>query len=343
MKTIRVHPRDPRPLLVQLGLTGARAACSIGGVERTQPWLWLVFGAIVLVMLVLDLGVFHRRSHPVRFKEALVWCGVWVALALGFMLLIHGARGWPPALEFLTGYLIEESLSIDNLFVFLLVFSYFAIPAEHQHSVLFWGIIGAMICRAIFIVAGVALIERFQWAIYVFGLILIYSGVKLALQQEAKVNPERNPFLKLCRRLLPVTKDCVGHRFLVKRDGRTWATPLLVVLIVVETTDLIFAVDSIPAVMAITRDPFIIYTSNIFAVMGLRSMYFALAGAMTMFHHLHYGLSAVLVFVGGKMLLTRWQIEIPIGVALGVVGGLLLVSVVASLVWPKKTDGGDPG
>lgn len=306
----------------------------------TPSWLWVVFGAVVLTMMALDLGVFHRRSHAVALKEAAVWCGVWVILALGFMVLVYGVRGRQPALEFLTGYLIEESLSVDNLFVFLLVFSYFAVPARYQHGVLFWGILGAMVCRAIFIVAGVALIQKFHWIIYLFGAVLIYSGLKMASQKETEIHPERNPLLRLFRRLMPVTREYAGNQFFVRRDGRTWATPLLVVLIVIETTDLIFAVDSIPAVMAITRDPFIIYTSNIFAVMGLRSMYFALAGAMDMFHHLHYGLSAILVFVGAKMLLTHWHIEIPIGVTLGVVGGLLVLSVVASLIWPERKSGG---
>ncbi len=297
--------------------------------------LWMIFGAVVVVMMVLDLGVFHRRKHEVKFKEAALWSVVWILLALGFAGLIAHERNPNSALEFLTGYIIEESLSVDNLFVFLLIFSYFAVPSLYQHSVLFWGIIGAMVLRAIFIVAGVALIKKFEWVIYVFGAILIVSGVKMALEKEKELNPESNPVLRLARKLMPVTKEYEGGRFFVRRDGRTFATPLLLVLLVVETTDLIFAVDSIPAVLAITRDPFIVYTSNIFAVLGLRSLYFALKGAMDLFHHLHYGLSAILVFVGAKMILSHF-IQIPIGIALGVVALILIVSVAASLIWPEK-------
>ena len=304
----------------------------------SRPLLWAIFGVIVVGMMVLDLGVFHRRKHEVKFKEAALWSVVWILLALGFAGLIAHERGAGSALEFLTGYIIEESLSVDNLFVFLLIFSYFAVPSQYQHSILFWGIIGAMVLRAIFIVAGVALIEQFEWVIYVFGAILIVSGAKMALEKEKELHPEQNPVLRLFRKLTPVTKEYEGGKFFVRRDGRTFATPLLLVLLVVETTDLIFAVDSIPAVLGITRDRFIVYTSNIFAILGLRSLYFALKGAMDLFHHLHYGLSAILVFVGAKMILSHY-VRIPIGIALGVVAVILVVSVAASLIWPeKKTD-----
>lgn len=304
----------------------------------TRTLLWVIFGVIVVVMMVLDLGVFHRRKHEVKFKEAALWSAVWILLALGFAGLIAHERGAGSALEFLTGYIIEESLSVDNLFVFLLIFSYFAVPSQFQHSVLFWGIIGAMVLRAIFIVAGVALIEQFEWVIYVFGAILIVSGVKMGLEKEKELHPESNPVLRLFRKLMPVTQEYQGGRFFVKRDGRTFATPLLLVLLVVETTDLIFAVDSIPAVLAITRDRFIVYTSNVFAVLGLRSLYFALKGAMDLFHRLHYGLSVILVFVGAKMILSHY-VRIPIGIALGVVAIVLVVSVAASLIWPEKKTG----
>jgi tellurite resistance protein TerC len=297
--------------------------------------LWGVFGVLVVVMMALDLGVFHRQSREIGFKEALTWSAVWIGLALGYGGLIACVRGAHSALEFLTGYVIEESLSVDNLFVFLLIFSYFAVPARYQHGVLFWGILGAMAFRAVFIVAGVALIERFEWVIYVFGSILIVSGAKMGFEREKRVRPEQNPILRLFRKLMPVTEGYDGARFFVRRERRTFATPLFLVLLVVETTDLVFAVDSIPAVLAITQDRLIVYTSNILAVMGLRALYFALRGTMDLFHHLHYGLSAILVFVGVKMLIGHFY-EIPTGVALGVVAGILALSVFASLIWPKK-------
>jgi tellurite resistance protein TerC len=285
-------------------------------------------------MLVLDLGVFHRRAHTVKFREALIWSVAWIALAAIFTVIIFFWHGRTPALEFLTGYVIELSLSVDNLFVFLLIFRFFQVPAIHQHKVLFWGILGALIMRAIFIAAGVSLIERFHWIIYVFGAFLIYSGIKLFFQDEAEIHPEKNPVLRLFRRWVPVTKDYVGNKFFVRSPG-LYATPLFVVLLVVETTDLLFAVDSIPAILAITRDAFIVYTSNVFAILGLRSMYFALAGMMEMFRYLHYGLSLVLVFVGAKMLVSHY-VEIPTYLALTAVAGVLVISVVASMVNPKK-------
>ena len=297
--------------------------------------LWTVFGGLVLVMLALDLGVFHRTSHEIKFKEAAAWSAVWIGLALAFAGLVWWLRGGRSALEFLTAYIIEESLSVDNLFVFLLIFSYFRVAKRDQHGVLFWGILGAMVFRAVFILVGVALIQRFEWVIYLFGAILIYSGIKMGLEKEKEIHPDQNPVLKLFRRFMPVTQDYQGTKFFVRREGRLFATPLFLVLLVVETTDLIFAVDSIPAVLAITQDRFIVYTSNIFAIMGLRALYFALKGAMDLFHHLHYGLAIILVFVGLKMVLARF-VHIPIGIALAVVGGVLALSVIASLVWPER-------
>jgi tellurite resistance protein TerC len=297
--------------------------------------LWTAFGGLVLVMLALDLGVFHRRKHEIRFKEAATWSAVWISLALAFAGLVWHVRGGHSALEFLTAYIIEESLSVDNLFVFLLIFGYFAVPGRDQHGVLFWGILGAMVFRAFFIVAGVALLHRFEWVIYVFGAILIYSGIKIGLQKDKEIHPEQNPVLRLFRKFMPVTTNFEGSRFFVRREGKTFATPLFLVLLVVETTDLIFAVDSIPAVLAITQDRFIVYTSNIFAIMGLRALYFALKGVMSLFHHLHYGLAIILVFVGVKMILAHF-LHIPTGIALGVVAGVLLFSIVASLIWPER-------
>jgi len=285
-------------------------------------------------MLVLDLGVFHRRAHTVKFREALAWSVAWIALAAIFAVVIFFWHGRTPALEFVTGYVIELSLSVDNLFVFLLIFRFFQVPAVHQHKVLFWGILGALIMRAIFIAAGVTLIQRFHWIIYAFGAFLVYSGIKLFFQNEAEIHPEKNPVLRLFRRWVPVTKDYVDNKFFVRSPG-LYATPLFVVLLVVETTDLLFAVDSIPAILAITRDAFIVYTSNVFAILGLRSMYFALAGMMEMFRYLHYGLSLVLVFVGAKMLVSHY-LEIPTPVALAAVAGVLAISVIASMANPRK-------
>jgi tellurite resistance protein TerC len=295
---------------------------------------WILFNLFVLAMLVLDLGVFHRRAHTVKFREALAWSVAWIALAAIFAVVIFFWHGRTPALEFVTGYVIELSLSVDNLFVFLLIFRFFQVPAIHQHKVLFWGILGALIMRAIFIAAGVTLIQRFHWIIYAFGAFLVYSGIKLFFQNEAEIHPEKNPVLRLFRRWVPVTKDYVDNKFFVRSPG-LYATPLFVVLLVVETTDLLFAVDSIPAILAITRDAFIVYTSNVFAILGLRSMYFALAGMMEMFRYLHYGLSLVLVFVGAKMLVSHY-LEIPTPVALAAVAGVLAISVIASLANPRK-------
>ena len=295
---------------------------------------WILFNLFVLVMLALDLVVFHRRPHTIKFREALLWSGLWIGLALAFAVVVYFWHGRGASLQFITGYVIELSLSVDNLFVFLLIFRYFRVPSNHQHKVLFWGIIGALVMRAVFILLGVGLITRFEWIIYFFGALLVYSGIKLFRQEEAEIHPERNPVLRLVRRWMPVTKDYVGNKFFVRERGLC-ATPLLIVLIVVETTDVVFAVDSIPAILAITLNAFIVYTSNVFAILGLRSMYFALAGMMEVFHYLHYGLALVLIFVGGKMLASHY-VEVPTEVALGVVAGILLISVLASLIHPRK-------
>lgn len=297
---------------------------------------WILFNVFVLGMLALDLGVFQNRpGHTVGFREALAWSGMWVLLAGIFAVLVYFWHGRGATLEFVTGYVIELSLSIDNLFVFLLVFRYFRVPAEYQHRVLFWGILGALIMRALFIVLGVGLIQRFHWIVYIFGAFLVYSGIQLLRQGDTEIHPEKNPVLRLFWRFVPVTENYEGGDFFVRR-GPVYATPLMVVLLVVETTDLLFAVDSIPAILAITLDAFIVYTSNVFAILGLRSMYFALAGLMEMFEYLHYGLSVVLIFVGTKMLLSRYY-QIPAPWALAVVAVVLLVSVLASVV-RKKPD-----
>jgi tellurite resistance protein TerC len=296
-------------------------------------FLWIVFNAFVLAMLVLDLGVFHRKAHEVNIKEALVWSAVWIGLALFFNVGIYFWWGRDAALEFLAAYLIEKSLSVDNIFIFVMIFSYFQVPSLYQHKVLFWGILGALIMRAFFIAAGVTLIQKFHWIIYVFGALLIMTGIRMALHMDKEIHPERNPVLRLFWRFMPTVKHYEGSNFFVKKDRRSFATPLFVVLLFVETTDVIFAIDSIPAVLAITSDPFIVYTSNVFAVLGLRALYFALAGIMQLFHYLHYGLSAILIFVGLKMLLADIY-KIPIGIALSVVATILLISVLASLLRP---------
>jgi len=284
-------------------------------------------------MLVLDLGFLQRHGHTVKFREALAWSLAWIGMACAFAVLVYFWHGRGTAVEFVTGYVIELSLSVDNLFIFLLIFRYFQVAPDHQHKVLFWGIVGALVMRAIFIVVGIGLIRRFHWITYIFGALLVYSGIKLFRQHGAGIDPENNPILRLFRRLVPVTKDYEGDKFVVRR-GRLQATPLLAVLVLVEATDLLFATDSIPAVLAITLNPFIVYTSNAFAVLGLRSMYFMLAGLLDLFHFLHYGLAVVLIFIGAKMVASNYY-QIPTGVALGVVAGVLLVSVLASLLHPK--------
>lgn len=298
--------------------------------------LWIGFNVFVLAMLALDLGVFHRQAHEVKVKEALWWSVVWIGLAMLFNVGIYFWRGEETALEFLTGYLLEKALSVDNIFVFIMIFTYFRVPALYQHKVLFWGILGALVMRAIFIATGIVLLQHFHWVIYIFGVFLIMTGIKLARQQDKEVHPEKNPVFKLFQRFMPVTKDFAGAKFVVKRDGRRFATPLLVVLLMVETTDVIFALDSIPAILAITTDSFIVYTSNVFAILGLRALYFALAGIMQMFHYLSYGLAAILVFVGIKMTIMDFY-KLPIGISLGVVAGILAVAVIVSLLRPRRS------
>lgn len=298
--------------------------------------LWVGFNVFILAMLALDLGVFHRKSHVVSLKESLTWTGVWVVLALLFNLGVWHYAGSGKALEFFTGYLIEKSLSVDNVFVFALLFSYFAVPPVYQHKVLFWGILGALIMRAIMIALGAALITKFAWIIYVFGGFLILTGIKMIVKREEEIHPERNPIVRWFKKLMPVTPEYRGDRFFVRENGIRMATPLFVVLLLVEFTDLIFAVDSIPAIFAVTKDPFLVYTSNVFAILGLRSLYFALAGVMDKFHYLKIGLGVVLSFVGVKMLLahTAWKIDTL--VSLGVIVLILATSMVWSLARPKK-------
>ena len=295
---------------------------------------WVLFNGFIVAMLALDLGLLHRPGHRIGFREALLWSGMWIALAAVFAVLVLFWRGHAPALQFVTGYVIELSLSVDNLFVFLVIFRYFKVPDEQQHRVLFWGILGALIMRAVFILAGVTLIRRFAWITYLFGAFLVYSGFKLMGQGETQIHPEKNPVLRLFRRSFPVTEDYVEGKFFLRNPG-LYATPLFIVLLVIETTDVLFAVDSIPAVLAITRNAFIVYTSNVFAILGLRSMYFALAGMMEVFDYLHYGLSVVLIFIGAKMLAAHY-IEIPTAWALAMVLLVLAGSVVASVLRPKK-------
>jgi len=283
-------------------------------------------------MLALDLGVFHKKSHKVPVKEALIWSAVWITLSLLFNILVYYKFGKTLALEYLTGYVIEYSLSVDNIFVFILIFSYFAVKGEYQHRVLFWGIIGALVMRAIFIFAGVALINRFHWIVIIFGGFLVFTGIRMLFQKEAEVDPEKNPIVRFFKRFLPVTDDYHGKNFFIKKNHKLYATPLFLVLLIIESSDLIFAVDSIPAILAVSKNPFIVYTSNIFAIMGLRSLYFALSGIMGLFRFLKVGLAFVLTFVGVKMLLAFIHIEIPILLSLGVIISILMFSVLASVL-----------
>ena len=289
-------------------------------------------------MLAIDLGVFHRKSHAVSFKESLLWTMVWMGLAMIFNALIYFWKGADKALEFLTGYLIELSLSVDNLFVFILIFGYFHVAPQYQHRILFWGILGALILRVIFIFAGAALLVKFHWMIYLFGGILIVSGYKMFFQKDKKIEPDKNPALRLFKKFFPVTEHTDGSKFFIKQNNKWFATPLFLVLLIVETTDVIFAVDSVPAILAITTDTFIVFTSNAFAILGLRSLYFALAGIINVFRYLHFGLAAILVFIGLKMVLADVY-KLPIEVALFSVVGILIISIVASLVIkPIKTN-----
>jgi tellurite resistance protein TerC len=306
-----------------------------------NTWLWIGFNVFVLAMLALDLGVFHRKAHVVTIRESIIWTLVWIALAMVFNLGVAHYLGNGKALEFFTGYVIEKSLSVDNIFVIALLFSYFAVPAEHQHRVLFWGILGALIMRAAMITLGAKLISEFTWIIYIFGAFLILTGIKMIVKREEEIRPEKNPVVKLFRRFVPVTNGFRGGKFFVRENGVRMATPLFVVLLMVEFTDLIFAVDSIPAIFAVSTDAFIVYTSNVFAILGLRSLYFALAGILDKFHYLKIGLGVVLAFVGVKMLLSHTPWKIDTAVSLGVIVGVLVTSVLASLAWPKKINSSD--
>jgi len=306
-------------------------------------WWWVGFNAFVLLMLALDLGIFNRKAHVVKPKEAAIWTAVWVTISLLFCGFIFKQFGSDYGWQFLTGYLIEYSLSVDNLFVFVLIFGYFSVPAQYQHRILFWGIIGALIMRITLILAGNYLIEEFHWVIYIFGAFLIYTGVRMAIEKEGDgVDPEANPILVLLRRWLPVTNQYHGQKFLIRENGRLVVTPLLVVLVLIESTDLIFALDSIPATFAVSRNIFIIYTSNILAILGLRSLYFLLSSVIDKFHLLKYGLAVVLAFIGAKMVLDGVGVKIDILVSLGVVVVVLASSIVASLVWPKKEEEAKP-
>ncbi len=324
-------------------------------------WIWGVFLLFVFAMLALDLGVFHKQAHEVKIREALVWSAIWISLALVFNAGIY--FGWnhiypnsdmtnkEAGLAFLTGYLVEKALSVDNIFVFLMVFAFFQVPSKYQHRVLFWGILGALIFRAIFIFAGAALLKQFGWMVLVFGGFLIITGIKMIFHKDKKLEPEKNPIIKLVRKMIPVTPDYVGQKFFTHIDGRLFATPLLITLIFIEFTDILFAVDSIPAIFAITKDPFIVFTSNVFAILGLRALFFAISGLMKLFHYLGYGLAAILCFVGGKMVWTYWMhtgggvpdYKFPIALSLGIIIGILALAIVISLARPPKADGGEEG
>jgi len=308
-------------------------------------WLWIGFNVFVLGLLALDLGVFHRKAHAVSIKEATIWSVVWISISLLFNLGIYlfwdkisfnsAYTNSEAALAFFTGYVIEKSLSVDNIFVFVLIFTFFAVPAVYQHRVLFWGIIGALIMRGALIAVGATLLKEFHWIIYIFGAFLIFTGLRMAFHKDEELHPEQNPLVKLLRRIMPVTDTYEGDKFFVRRAGKLLATPLFLVLLIVESTDLVFAVDSIPAIFAVTLDPFIVYTSNVFAILGLRSLYFLLAGVVDKFYYLKAGLSVVLVFVGIKMVIVDFY-KIPVGISLGAIAAILTTSVIASLIRSRR-------
>ena len=304
----------------------------------SSTWLWVGFSLFIVLMLSLDLGLFNRKAHTIKYREAAIWSGVWVSLATVFACLVFWYQGTTRGLEFVTGYLIELSLSVDNLFVFLLVFSYFKVPARFQHRVLFWGVLGALVMRLTLIFIGATLINRFHWIIYIFGAFLVYTGIKMFRQEDADIQPEDNPVVRLVTRFIPITHHYDEEKFFTRINGKLTGTLLLLVLVIVEVTDLVFAVDSIPAIFAITTNTFIVYTSNVFAILGLRSMYFLLAGVVEKFHYLKMGLAIVLTFIGTKMLVLALGLHIPIWISLIFVAVVLTSSVVASLVWPKETD-----
>ena len=316
---------------IQMGIISSPMfAESIG-----SPVLWVAFSVLVLAMLALDLGVFHRTAREVTLKEAAIWSGVWIGLAMAFNLVLFAVFGSQPALEFTTGYFIEKALAVDNIFVFVVLFGAFGVPAALQHRVLFWGVFGALLMRAAFIFAGGALLSRFHAAIYVFGAVLLVMGIKLLVQRDQPVNLASNPLVRAFRRVVPMTSQLEGEQFLVRRDGRWLATPLLLALVAVEASDLLFAVDSIPAIFAVTRDPFIVFTSNIFAILGLRSLYFLLAGIVDRFVYLKPGLALVLLFVGAKMLATD-LVHVPVVLSLAVIALILTVAIVASLIATRR-------
>ncbi|MCI1186828.1 TerC family protein [Hymenobacter sp. DH14] len=304
---------------------------------ENSPLSWFGFTAFVIGLLLVDLLVLNRKAHEVKLREALGWSAFWVALSLGFNLLVYRTMGHQAGLQWLTGYLVEKALSVDNLFVFLLIFNYFKVPAQYQHRILFWGVLGALILRAVFILAGAALLARFHFLMYLLGAFLVYTGIRMGFSggDGPEIDPANNPIVRFLNRRLPITRSIESGAFFVKKDGLRFATPLLVVLVMVETTDVVFAADSIPAILAITRDTFIVFSSNVFALLGLRAMYFALASLMRLFHYLHYGLALILAFIGSKILLEQ-VLPMSMPLSLGIVGALLLLSVVASLLWPKK-------
>ncbi|MGI8734887.1 MAG: TerC family protein [Pyrinomonadaceae bacterium] len=307
---------------------------------NSTTWLWIGFSLFIFLMLSLDLGLLNRKAHAIKYREAVTWSAVWVTLAMIFAGLVFWYQGSERGFEFLTGYLIELSLSVDNLFVFLLIFSYFKVPAKYQHRVLFWGVMGALIMRLTMIFIGAALINRFHWIIYIFGAFLVYTGIKMFKQEELDLQPEDNPLVKLVTRYIPITRHYEGEHFFTRQNGKRVGTLLLLVLVIVEITDLVFAVDSIPAIFAITTNTFIVYTSNVFAILGLRSMYFLLAGVVEKFQYLKMGLAIVLTFIGMKMLVVAVGIHIPIKASLIFVALVLGGSVAASLLWPKDCETG---
>jgi tellurite resistance protein TerC len=302
-----------------------------------SPIYWAIFGVIVVLALAIDLGIFHREAHVVRMKEAAAWTAVWASLALGFNAFIYYKFGGVRAAEFLQGWLLEYALSVDNVFVFLVVFRYFRVPQEHLHRVLFWGIIGAVVSRGIFIALGAVIIQRFHWVMYILGAFLVYTAIRILLQKDAEVDPSRNIALRVARRILPTTSEYEGQKFVIRRDGRLWATPLLVVLFVVEMSDIMFAVDSIPAIFGVTTDVFIVFTSNIFAILGLRSLFFLIEGLVSKLRFLKIGVALILAFIGIKILIKNFY-EIPVSVSLTVLASVLAVSALASLIFPPKPE-----
>jgi tellurite resistance protein TerC len=304
---------------------------------ENTPLFWILFNLFVVGLLLLDLLVLNRRAHTIQLKEALGWSAFWVTLSLCFNYFVYRSMGHEAGVQWLTGYLVEKALSVDNLFVFLLIFTYFKVPAEYQHRILFWGVLGALVLRGIFIVAGAALLAKFHFLLYVLGAFLVYTGVRMGLSNsnEPEIDPDGNPIVRFLGRHFPISRQLDGGKFFTRREGVRFATPLLVVLVLIETTDVVFAADSIPAILAISRDTFVVYTSNVFALLGLRALYFALASLMQLFHYLHYGLALILIFIGAKLLLEDLY-PFPMPVALGAVGVLLLGSIAASLLWPQK-------